>query len=298
MSPYMATLRHYSAPSPAMDHFQSIPRERRAEPFLKWAGGKKRLLSAYDPLFPAHFDTYHEPFLGGGAVYMYLAHTKHIERGILSDVNAELIHLYRVVRDDVERLIAEASAYPYEKDFYYAIRARDPREMTSVERAARMLYLNRTCFNGLYRVNKKGQFNVPIGRYDKPQICNASNLRNVSNLLQGCEIQHWSFETILEIARPGDFVYMDPPYQPLTKTSNFTSYTADAFDESHQGRLFEIFRILDRRGCLVMLSNSATPLVRDLYKMYDLKEIQAPRSVTSRTSRRSKVSELVIRNFG
>ncbi|MFT7626275.1 MAG: DNA adenine methylase, partial [Myxococcota bacterium] len=212
MSPYMATARHYSAPSPAMDHFQSIPVAQRAEPFVKWAGGKKKLLHAYDTLFPAHFENYHEPFLGGGAVFLFLAHVGRIERAILSDANEELIHLYRTVRDDTERLVAELETYPYERDFYYRLRALEPKRLDPIRRAARMLYLNRTCFNGLYRVNSKGQFNVPIGRYDNPVICNGPNLRNISHLLQGRELQAWGYETVLDVARPGDFVYMDPPH--------------------------------------------------------------------------------------
>ena len=279
-----------------MDYFQSIPPESRAEPFVKWAGGKKRLLGAYDSLFPSHFETYHEPFLGGGAVFLFLAHVGRIERALLSDINAELMHLYRVVRDDVERLIVELDKYPYEKDFYYELRSRDPLRLDPVCRAARMLYLNRTCFNGLYRVNQHGQFNVPIGRYDSPVICNAPNLRNVSRLLQGVELQRWSYETVLDVARPGDFVYLDPPYESLSAVDN-RSRAEERFDDTMQGKLFEIFRVLDRRGCLVMLSNASTPLTRQLYHAFDLREVQVPRGGSRKRSRRSRRTELVIRNY-
>ena len=295
MSPYMASLRHYSAPSPAMDHFQSIPPERRAEPFVKWAGGKKRMLGAFDSLFPSHFGTYHEPFLGGGAVFLYLAHVGRIQNSLLSDSNEELMHLYRVIRDDAEHLIAELAQYPYEKDFYYATRALNPQELAPVERAARMLYLNRTCFNGLYRVNRKGQFNVPIGRYERPTICNASNLRNVSALLQGVELQAWDFGAVLDVARPGDFVYLDPPYQPISAVQTSGS-SQESFSDSQHGKLFEIFRVLDRRGCMVMLSTASTPLIRQLYsRRYDVRSVQYPRNASRRTGRRQ--SELVIRNY-
>jgi len=279
-----------------MDFFQSIPPESRAEPFVKWAGGKKRLLQAYDSLFPSHFETYHEPFLGGGAVFLFLAHVGRIERALLNDIPDELMNLYRVVRDDVERLAAELETYPYEKDFYYALRARDPLRLDPLSRAARMLYLNRTCFNGLYRVNQKGQFNVPIGRYEDPVICNAPNLRNVSRLLQGVELQRWSYETVLDVARPGDFVYLDPPYQSLSAVDSRVS-PEERFDDSMQGKLFDIFRVLDRRGCLVMLSNASTPLTRQLYNQYDLREVQVPRASTRKRGRRARRLELVIRNY-
>ena len=274
-----------------MDHFQSIPREQRAEPFVKWQGGKKRLLPAYDALFPSHFEMYHEPFLGGGAVFLYLRHVGRVDRALLSDLNGELIHLYRIIRDEVEALILELEQYPYEKEFYYAVRDKLPEDLDPVKQAARMLYLNRTCFNGLYRVNKQGKFNVPIGRYDTPVVCNASNLRNVSRLLQGVELQRWGYETIVDMARPGDFVYLDPPYQPLTVAG---TGDPEAFNESQQGKLHEIFRLLDRRGCLVMLSNSATREVRHLYRSWDMKEIAAHRGAAKR---RGRHVELVIRNY-
>ncbi len=276
-----------------MDHFQSIPREHRAEPFVKWAGGKKKLLPAYDTLLPSHFETYHEPFLGGGAVFLYLAHVGRVGRAILSDVNGELMQLWRVVRDAPERLIAELEGYPYERDFYYGIRALDPNRIDPVRRAARMLYLNRTCFNGLYRVNSLGQFNVPIGRYENPVICNAANLMNVSKLLQGRELQAWSYENVLEVARPGDFVYLDPPHHVVESRTRANQTTA-GFTDHHQGKLFEIVRMLDRRGCLVMLSNTSTPLVRRMYRGWDVKE--ANRRKPAR-GRRGKPVELVIRNY-
>ncbi len=278
-----------------MDHFQSIPHELRAEPFVKWAGGKKKMLSAYDSLFPSHFETYHEPFLGGGSVFLYLMHIQRIGRALLSDANAELIHLYRMVRDDVERVVEEVMTYPYDKEFYYAVRALDPQTLTPVRRAARMLYLNRTCFNGLYRVNRKGQFNVPIGRYDSPTICNDTNLRNVSRLLQGIELQSWEYQTVLDVARPGDFVYLDPPYHAVSAGGRSTSSGQNAFSDAQQGQLYQVFRILDRRGCLVMMSNSGTPLVKQLYRGYDVKELHGARP--ARGARRGRNTDLVVRNY-
>ena len=305
MSPYMAVepntkseLLHYSVADPAMERFRSIPRKQRAEPFLKWAGGKQRLLNRYDAMFPAQFENYLEPFLGGGAVYFFLLHIGRLQkRALLSDLNAELVHLWRTVRDDVEPLIALLQTYKYEKEFYYSVRELDTTKLNDTERAARMLYLNRTCFNGLYRVNRTGKFNVPFGQYSNPLICNADNLRNVNRAIQGVELQNWGFETVLESAAAGDFVYFDPPYQPVTRTSRFTQYTAEAFNESHQERLKDVVRILDNRGCLVMLSNSDTPLVRDLYKGFDIQEVQAPRAINRNGKRRGTVTELVVRNY-
>jgi DNA adenine methylase len=291
-------LLHYSVSESAIDRFRSIPRKQRAEPFLKWAGGKQRLLSTYDSMFPAHFENYFEPFVGGGAVFFFLLHIGRIQkRAQLSDLNDELIHLWRTVRDDVEPLIAALQTYQYEKEFYYRIRKLDTTKLSPIDRAARMLYLNRTCFNGLYRVNRGGQFNVPFGRYSNPVICNADNLRNVQRALQPVELQSWGFETVLESASTGDFLYFDPPYQPVTRTARFTQYTAEPFNESHQGRLNEIVRMLDRRGCLVMISNSDTPLVHELYKGFDIQIVQAPRAINRDGTRRGTVPEVVIRNF-
>lgn len=280
-----------------MDHFQSIPRDQRAEPFVKWAGGKSRFLGAYDSLLPSHFETYHEPFMGGASVFFFLRHIGRTERAILSDINPELVHLYRTVRDDVERLIAELMTYRYDREFYYAVRSLSPAKMSPVARAARMLYLNRTCFNGLYRTNRAGQFNVPIGRYDNPVICNASNLRNVHRVLQGTEIQRWSYETVLEVAQPGDFLYMDPPFEPVSASAAPPSGVEEVFNESHQGRLYEIFRLLDRRGCLVMLSTTSTNISRQLYSGFDIRELQGHRAGRRGGGRRGRPAELVVRNY-
>ncbi len=288
----MVMARQFSSPTHTLEHFQAIPSQLRAEPFLKWAGSKKRLLPAYDALFPQHFDGYLEPFLGGGAPFLYLASIGRLRRSILSDINSELIHLYRVLRDDVERLIAELETYPYEAEFYSAVRAKEPQELPDVERAARMMYLNRTCFNGLYRVNRSGHFNVPIGRYDNPVICNAQNLRNVSRLLQGVELQRWGFETTLEVARPGDFVFLDPPSQPIGPVSD-DEFEEEAFDPADDQRLFELFRDLDERGCLVMLAQKVSPAVRQRYAGYDMRDVRLP----GPRKERSRTGELVIRNY-
>ncbi len=279
-----------------MEHYGSIPPERRAQPFVKWAGGKQRLLPMLDPLFPAHFGAYHEPFLGGGAVFFFLQRIGRVKQAILSDVNPELVRLYRVIRDDVERLVAELATYPYDPEFYYATREKVPEELDPIERAARMLYLNRTCYNGLYRVNRRGKFNVPIGRYDKPTICNDTNLRNVHHALQGCEIQRWGFETILEVSQAGDFVYLDPPRIAIGASNWNTQRTTTGFLPSDEGRLYEVFRRLDKRGCLVMMSQTHTPSTRKAYQAYDVREINRPRRRPPGTRPRRR-RELVIRNY-
>ena len=295
MSPYMATnLRHYSASAPAIERFNAIPPERRARPVVKWAGSRARLLPGLDPLFPTHFETYHEPFVGGGSIYFFLHHVGRVRRALLGDVNTDLIHLHRVVRDDVERLIVALQSYRYERDFYYRVRSLDPTALDRVNRAARMLYLNRTCYNGLYRVNREGQFNVPFGRFQNPRICDDVALRNVSRALQGVELQDWSYEAVVQLAGPGDFVFLDPPVPD--RSGRRARFGRDWFDESHLGRLAEAVRLMDQRGALIMVTTRSAPETRDLFRAYDLREITAPRS-PGRQARRSSRQTLVVRNF-
>lgn len=242
---------------------------------------------------PQRFYNYHEPFVGGGAVFFALqtpgAH--------LSDDNAELINAYQVVRDDVERLIRHLRGHRVEEDYYYTLRAVDPRGIDPIERASRLIYLNRTCFNGLYRVNSRGGFNVPFGRYKNPQICNEVGLRAASAALRGTRLAHSSYENVLTHARRGDLIYFDPPYHPVSPTANFTSYTAGAFNELDQRRLAETFRTLSHRGCKVMLSNSDTPLIQELYSDYVVETVAAPRLVNRDASRRGPVNEVLVRNY-
>ena len=275
-----------------MEQFQSIPTHLRAEPFVKWAGGKKRLLPAFDSLLPARFESYIEPFLGGGAMFIYLASIGRISSGVLSDVNGELIHLYRSVRDDAERLIAELETYTYDNDFYYALRSKDPHELSDIARAARMLYLNRTCFNGLYRVNRQGQFNVPIGRYESPVICNAPVLRNVSRLLQGMELQRWGFETTIELARPGDFIYLDPPSGSLVAVGE-DDLEEVIFNSADDERLFDLYQALHKRGCKVLMSHKATPAVRQRYVRFEIRDLR----IAGVKRERGRTGDIAIRNY-
>lgn len=266
-----------------------------AQPFLKWAGGKGQLMGQLFPLMPRdlRWNRYHEPFVGGGAVFFALAP----KRAVLSDLNPELVTCYRVIKQDVDGLCEALRQHVYEKDHYYEVRALDPETLTDVERAARFIFLNRTCFNGLHRVNRKGQFNVPFGRHANPTICDEPNLRRVSAALRQVEIHCTGFDAVLERAKAGDFVYFDPPYQPISATSSFTAYTSHAFGPKQQAELADVFRALDKRGCQVMLSNSNAEFIKTLYAGFDIREVYATRAINRDASKRGPIPELVVRNY-
>ncbi len=268
-------------------------------PFLKWAGGKTQLLQQYQPLFPPQFKNYYEPFLGGGAVFFYLfqEHSSGF-KAVLSDVNEELINMYRCVQTDVEALIKELESHhrKHNPEYYYKIRAKKNRK--PVKKAARIIYLNKTCFNGLYRENSKGEFNVPIGRYKNPTICNAELLRADSQALQWVKLEVRDFDKVLEEAKTDqDFVYFDPPYYPLSNTSQFTSYSRYNFKEEDQFRLRDVFAELASRGVKVMLSNSDCPFIRELYQEFPIHEVSAARSINSKGTHRGKISEVVVTSY-
>ncbi len=271
------------------------------KPFVKWVGGKRQLLKQFRNLYPQDFNpttnTYFEPFVGGGAVFFDLQP----ENAFISDWNQELVTTYQVIRDDVETLIKELKRYPYEKEFFLKLRAQNPLKLSPLHVASRFIYLNRTCFNGMYRVNKKGQFNVPFGTYSNPKICDEANLRNVSQLLRTVDIVQRDYKKVLEDAKVGDFLYFDPPYYPINRTSNFTSYTAEGFLEKEQTELRDLFQALHEKGCFVMLSNSDTPFIRKIYselgKKIKIHTVSAGRMINSNASKRGKVSEVVIINY-
>jgi DNA adenine methylase len=268
-------------------------------PFLKWAGGKTQLLQQYKPLFPKHFEMYYEPFLGGGAVFFYLFQNYPSSfQASLSDVNPELINMYQCVRDDVEALIKELESHQvkHNPEYYYQIRAEKNRKR--IKKAARIIYLNKTCFNGLYRENSKGEFNVPIGRYKNPTICNADLLRADSLALQSVNLEVQDFEKVLDRATgEQDFVYFDPPYYPLSNTSQFTAYSRFNFNEQDQIRLRDIFAELADRGVKVMLSNSDCPFIREIYQGFHIHQVSATRSINSKGSHRGKISEVVVTSY-
>lgn len=265
----------------------------QAKPFLKWAGGKSRLIAQYQPFLPQSFDTYYEPFLGGGALFFHLRP----QRAVLSDINPELVNVYTCVRDRVDDLIKhlEDHAANHSHGYYYQMRSSDPD--ASIERAARLLYLNKTCFNGLYRVNAKGQFNVPMGRYSNPRICDPDLLSAASKALQSATIVQRSFDQILDNALTAqDFIYFDPPYQPLSLTSNFTGYSRDAFTAENQLQLRDIFSQLAQQKVQVMLSNSDCPFIRELYQSFAIHThtIQAARAINANATKRGKINEVLI----
>lgn len=266
------------------------------KPVLKWAGGKSKLISQLAEYIPAAFNNYHEPFLGGGALFFYLAPQlmSQNSRAYLSDLVEEIIKLYQVVKDDVDGLICTARQHVYDKEYYYKVRALDPSKMSDLERAARILYLNRTCFNGLYRVNKKGQFNVSFGDYKNPTIVDEDGLRAASEAFMCATLFQSDFEVVLQNAQYGDFVYLDPPYVPLSATSDFTQYTSEPFGAREQKRLKDVFDLLKKRGCYVMLSNSNSEFVKDLYQGHNIKMVSASRAINSNAKRRGPIKELVV----
>ncbi len=275
-----------------------------AKPFVKWAGGKARLLKQFEPYFPspAQFGRYIEPFAGGGAVFFHLWNTRRLpDQAFLFDTNAELINAYRVVRDQTDNLIALLAGHQARhcRDYYYQIRDLDHHNnhLSTVERAARTIYLNRTCYNGLYRVNSQGQFNVPMGSYKNPRIVREATLRAANAALQGVYVEARGFDTITELARPGDFFYFDPPYDPVSRTAGFTGYTAGSFRDQDQRRLAAVFGELSHKGCLCMLSNSCTPFIVDLYREFRQEIVRAGRPINSNASGRGAINEVVILNY-
>jgi len=263
-----------------------------ARPLLKWAGGKRQLVEHLRSHIPRQHGRYFEPFLGGGA--LFFAH----RRGstVLADVNARLIRAYRGVRDDVESVIRRLKKCPHDRKFFYRFREAEIDARSDVEVAAWFIYLNKTAFNGLYRVNRSNRFNVPFGRYTNPTICDEANLRACSAALAGVELLVEDFETVVAKATGDDFVYFDPPYVPLSATSSFTSYTALGFGVTEQIRLRDTARKLKQRGVHVLLSNSAAPLVRDLYKDgFHVIEVSATRLVNSKAAARGAIPELLIK---
>lgn len=267
-------------------------------PFLKWAGGKSKLIEQFVAYFPDGFDRYYEPFLGGGAMFFYLCNRTPLTQKFISDVNASLINTYLCVRNNVELLInlLEKHQIKHSKEHFYYIRS--SKVENNFEQAARLIYLNKTCFNGLYRENSKGEFNVPLGKYKNPKVCHADLLRDAAIALRDTDISVRHFVDILEHAKTErDFVYFDPPYYPLSATSSFTAYSRDFFGENEQIKLRDTFKILAERGVKVMLSNSDCPFIRELYCDFNIYEISAARAINSKAEKRGKITELLITSY-
>ena len=267
-------------------------------PIVKWVGGKGRLLSQLRPLLPRGVDRMRhvEPFAGGAAFFFH----RQPRRALLCDINRDLIGTYTAVRDELPAVVRELRelAAHHDRDHYYDVRTRyNTKDLSPAERAAAFLYLNKTCFNGLHRVNRKGHFNVPVGRYTNPRILDESLLAAASEQLAQAEIACTGFESLLAMAKPGDFIYLDPPYEPVSRTASFTSYAQDGFGQADQRRLRDVYRELDHRRCKLMLSNSDVPFIRNLYREFRIDQVAAPRAINCHPDKRGKVSELVVRNY-
>jgi len=274
------------------------------KPFVKWAGGKRQLIQVLSKHLPKNYGTYFEPFLGGGAMLFHMITKNSNQKCIVSDLNSELVLSYTNIRNNVEELILSLknhskNYFKNSKSYYYSVRDSNPQN--EVEKTSRLIFLNKTCFNGLYRVNNKGKFNVPLGRYTNPNIINEENLRILSQCLKSNKIliKCRDFSSILSEVQPDDFVYFDPPYQPVSKTANFTSYTNRDFRTDDLVRLVDVCKKLDSKGCHVMLSNSDTDEVIRMFseKPWKIVEIQAKRAINSDSKKRTGHSELLIKNY-
>ena len=269
-----------------------------AKPFVKWVGGKRQLLPKLLPIFSSvgAFGVYHEPFVGGGAVFFALWNENLARQSRLTDVNNELMDSYRAVRDSVDDVIAHLREHAHRsgKEYFYSVRGKKTR--SPAEAAARLIFLNKTCFNGLYRVNNSGTFNSPWGRNDNPTICDEANLRAVSAALANSILDSTPFESIRDAARPGDLIYFDPPYVPIG-TASFTEYVPGGFGPLEQATLASVFDELDRRGVRLVLSNSDTPRIRTLYARFRVEQVLARRNVNTRVDGRGPVAEVIVRNF-
>lgn len=280
--------------------------EKNPKPFVKWVGGKRQLIQQFrerDLYPPEGFDsknaTYFEPFVGGGAMFFDLLPKK----AYLSDMNEELVKTYDVIKKDVERLIQKLKFHKKNdsKEYYLKIRALEVEKLSDVNIAARFIYLNRTGFNGLYRVNGSGKFNVPYAANKNPLICDEENLRKAHLAMKHTTIKHQNYSKVLEKAKKGDFIYFDPPYYPISKTASFTSYTKEGFLEKEQEKLRDVFVALSKKGCFVMLSNSDTPFINKLYsklgKKIRIEKVYAGRAINSKGSGRGKIKEVVVINY-
>ena len=311
---------------PAMIDFMTIrntypSKSIKAKPFIKWVGGKGQLISTFEKLLPRELEeveafTYIEPFIGGGAMLFYMLQRFHnIKRAVINDLNPDLIKAYKTVKTAPEALIQCLSQIEREylnireeekrKEYYLSVRKRfNEGEMSDVDNTALLIFLNRTCFNGLYRVNSKGEFNVPFGKYANPTICDAETIYADSELLQKVDIISGDFEQTESYVSPHTFIYFDPPYRPLDATSSFNSYAKEAFNDDEQIRLKEYFDRLSSRKCRMMLSNSdcrgrnpEDTFFDDLYKDYIIERVYASRSVNANPTKRGKLTELLIRNY-
>ncbi|WP_368490578.1 DNA adenine methylase [Clostridium sp. BJN0013] len=274
--------------------------DKLVAPVVKWVGGKRQLLPELEKYIPENISTYYEPFVGGGAVLFHIQP----EKAVVSDINEELINLYMVIKNNVEELIEDLKKHKNTSDYFYMIRELDRKadiysKLTKVERASRIHYLNKTCYNGLFRVNILGQFNSPFGNYKNPNIINEITIRAVNKYLNEAEIELkcCDYGEILGDITKGAFVYLDPPYDPVSSSANFTGYVKGRFNKDEQSRLKSVCDKLTSKGVRFLLSNSSTDFILNLYKDYNIEIIQAKRSVNSNGNKRGKVDEVLVRNY-
>lgn len=276
-----------------------MAKNKLVAPFLKWVGGKRQIMPAIEQHLPKGIKSYIEPFIGGGAVFFHLQP----KNAIINDFNAELINVYHVIKNDIENLILDLAKHKNEPQYFYRIRALDRTKefanLSSVERASRIIYLNKTCYNGLYRVNNSGEFNSPFGKYKNPNIVNEPTLRAVNLYLNSnnVRIENTDYETILKKADKNSFVYLDPPYHPVSESSNFTGYIQGGWDESDQIRLKEACDLLNQKKIKFLQSNSCTDFIKELYADYHIHIIKANRAINSDGEKRGEVEELLIENY-
>ncbi len=269
-------------------------------PFVKWVGGKRQLLNEIEKHIPERFSRYYEPFIGGGAVLFHVQP----RNAVINDSNEELVNLYNIIKETPEELIKDLKKHRNEEKYFYKVRGIDREKakylkLSDIERASRIIFLNKTCYNGLFRVNSSGEFNSPFGRYKNPNIINAIKLRAVSSYLSknNIKILNTDYEKSLSNIRKGAFVYFDPPYDPISNSSNFTGYTKNGFDKTEQQRLKKVCDRLNNRKVKFLLSNSSTEFIRDLYKDYPIFPIKAKRSINSKGGGRGAITEILVKNY-
>lgn len=273
---------------------QRLPIVPRALPFVKWAGGKRKLIDNIIDAAPISFERYLEPFLGGGAVALALGH----HSMLLNDANEELMNIYSIVRNDLKALITLLDEHQrkHSEQYFYTVRAQKPATLSEVEQAARFIYLNKTCFNGLYRVNRQGDFNAPFGKYVNPTLYNLGQIRAASRVLRNAELYAMDYQAFLKLyARSGDFIYLDPPYVPVSEYSDFKRYTKEQFREKDQYALAQIYDDLVSLGAYPILSNSYSKLTLDLYAKHTIQVVYAGRNINHKGTGRKAVPEILVK---
>lgn len=279
-----------------------MPKEEKQSlpTFVKWAGGKGQLIEQFEDLFPKKIDRYIEPFVGSGAIFFHIKKNFKPKQSVICDSNKELITTYKIIKKEVTKLAKELRKHEKgyhkeKKDYYLSVRANEPNDPVKI--AARFIFLNRTCWNGLHRVNLSGKFNVPMGNYANRAIVREDILKDASKQLKGTKIINGDFEKIKKEAKKGDFIYFDPPYDQLPGKSSFTTYQKDKFLKEEQERLKDLFDYLTKKKCKCMLSNSDTPFINKLYSKYNIKKVYAKRMINSDASKRGAIKEVVVRNY-